>query len=162
LVRCGDARVGVAVLAIGCVAALRRRRSMRAVPLAIATAVVVEVVVAVLKPLIGRSGAPTAAHALVGVGGHGYPSGHTATAAVCWGLAAALVARAHPRLARVAWPVAGIAAIGTAAGMVYGPGHWLSDVVASLLLVGAALAAYAVLLRRIGAGAGPEPGADGR
>ena len=86
-----------------------------------------------LKALLGRPGPPgSTVHGVFGY----YPSGHTATALVCSATVAALLAERHPcsrgRLAAASasWTVL------VGASMVFHGFHWLSDVVAAVLLGG--------------------------
>jgi membrane-associated phospholipid phosphatase len=89
------------------------------------------VVVLTLKAAVGRVGPPGSTG---GQSGGYFPSGHTATALVCTGALAALLAAGRPEWARAlriavfAWSVL------MAAALVYVGYHWLTDVVASLLL----------------------------
>jgi membrane-associated phospholipid phosphatase len=63
-----------------------------------------------------------------------FPSGHTATALVCVGTVAALVADVRPRWhRRLSWLVAAWTLL-VAGSMVFHRYHWLTDVVASMLL----------------------------
>ncbi|MER7583035.1 phosphatase PAP2 family protein [Kitasatospora sp. NPDC097691] len=64
-----------------------------------------------------------------------YPSGHTATAAISYGVAALLLARVSgPRAARGLTAGAALLALGVGAGLVWSDFHWLLDVVASWCL----------------------------
>lgn len=68
-----------------------------------------------------------------------FPSGHTATAFVCYGVIGVLVRLGDPRGRRLRpwlWGLGAALPVGTA--MVYSNFHWLSDVLASFAL-GAAL-----------------------
>ncbi len=133
-------------------------------------------VVGGLKLAVGR-GSPSGQQPTWGEGG-AYPSGHTATAAVCVGTAAFLLAvmmrpgpgSATPTERRRRWRTATV--VGTLVGVVAGVAvgvavivtgyHWFSDVAASLLLsvvilrVGFAAAYAAVLLQETVI----SPGAD--
>ncbi len=82
-----------------------------------------------------------------------YPSGHTATASLSYGVAALLLARAaRPGPGR--WLTAGAAllAVGVGAGLVWSDFHWLLDVVASWCLAALVLWALDRWLARPGAG----------
>lgn len=83
--------------------------------------------VLVLKAALGRPGPPGSRP--VDVLGW-WPSGHTATAAVCLGVLAAVSGRYWPR-----W-VAGIVATAVAGSMLIIHAHWLSDLVGAGLLGG--------------------------
>lgn len=117
---------GAVLLATGCFLAVKRRS--RAPVLAAGWAVtVVTVVVLDLKYAIGRDGEAhfTALHGQ-------YPSGHTAAAAVLLSLAVLMALRGRARIAGLAAIGVLTALVGTC--LVYDRYHWLSDVVASLLL----------------------------
>lgn len=69
------------------------------------------------------------------LGGNGsYPSGHTATALVCAGVAAELVSWLRPPRRTLAWAAALVWTGLVVLSLVWLHFHWLSDVVASLLL----------------------------
>jgi membrane-associated phospholipid phosphatase len=118
-----------ALLIAGAVAGVQR--SWLPVRIVAPPVVVEAVVVLTLKAALGRIGPPGAT--LPHPFGY-FPSGHTATAFVCTGALAAVIARQHPgrapalRIGVVAWTVL----IATA--LVYCRYHWLTDVVGSLLL----------------------------
>jgi len=110
-------------------------RTRRAYPIAVAAGAVLVVMVAVIggKDLIGRPG-PGESPVAADQWGF-FPSGHTATSTVCYGLAALLVGRVvsgRPRWWSIA--VAGVlcGAIGFA--LVWCDYHWLTDVLAAWAL----------------------------
>jgi undecaprenyl-diphosphatase len=132
---------GVALALIVGVVAWRTKR-WRLLLLTLGVAAGVAVTVVVLKVVVGRSVAPYAAHARLGVGGRGYPSGHVATVAVCSGLAAAVLA-AHTNRLRIVAPAAAIVLAAVETGcVIYGPAHWLTDAIGAVLLGAAAVAAF--------------------
>jgi undecaprenyl-diphosphatase len=150
----GEVRVAVPVLVAACGWVSWRVRSVRPLLLSLLLAGAVAALVLGLKPAIGRSPASFAADPDLRAGGRGYPSGHVATAAVCWGLAAAAVGAAYAEVRRWAVGVAVVATVLTAWAMVYGPAHWLTDTIAAMLLGGAAVATYVAvggtgLIRRL-------------
>ncbi|MER5480033.1 phosphatase PAP2 family protein [Streptomyces sp. NPDC002734] len=140
----GNAEVALPVLAAAAGwAALRGRRAGRArwwTPPAVAAgaAVAVPLVVAPLQALIARPGPPPMAPE-TGF----YPSGHTATAVVLYGVAALLLLpwlrRRAARLAVVLLWATLVA--GTAVGLVRHGYHWPLDVMGSLTAGGAVLTA---------------------
>lgn len=58
-----------------------------------------------------------------------FPSGHTASAAICYGAAALAVAGAAPRLRRVAFGCLGVLVLVEAWALIWYDDHWVSDVV---------------------------------
>ena len=111
--------------------------------LLIGDAALLMVSVYLVKLAVGRSEAPVAAHAVLGAGGRGYPSGHVANAVICWGLLAAIANAHSPRL-RIVAPIAAIAIVALESwSVIYGPSHWLTDTVGAILLGSAAIAAFA-------------------
>ncbi|MER7755541.1 phosphatase PAP2 family protein [Kitasatospora sp. NPDC097643] len=90
-----------------------------------------------------------------------YPSGHTATASLAYGVAALLLARTvRPRAARRLAAGAVLLAVGVGAGLVWSDFHWLLDVVASWCLAVLVLWGLARRLPRRARRSGPGPGAD--
>ncbi|WP_224283993.1 phosphatase PAP2 family protein, partial [Streptomyces sp. LS1784] len=82
-----------------------------------------------------------------------YPSGHTATATISYGVAALLLARvAGPRAVRGLAAGAVLLSLGVGAGLVWSDFHWLLDVVASWCLAVLVLWSLARWLPRPGAG----------
>jgi membrane-associated phospholipid phosphatase len=129
----GSLLVAIPVLVLAAVAAAAWRHSVR--PLITATAGVALLLVSVIpaKIIIGRAGPglPPVRPGALGV----FPSGHTATACVCFSLAAALLTAGQP--AWVRRPVlAGLAVLWLAVGaaLVWCDYHWFTDVAASWAL----------------------------
>lgn len=148
--RLGEARTSAAVLCAGAAAyALIRRKRFELAGLALVTAALFGLAIALLKHVTGRSIAPEASHPTFGVGGTSYPSGHVGAAAICWGLAAYLLTRADRRTTKPAVTVAAVVTVAVAAAATYGPSHWLSDCVASMLLAGATIAGFHAATRRL-------------
>ncbi|HEY6748898.1 MAG TPA: phosphatase PAP2 family protein [Mycobacteriales bacterium] len=128
----GDRQVvGLIVLvAIGWIS-LRARTFVPLVRL-VAFSVVASAIVLALKFGIGR-------HAPSGVHGpeafRSYPSGHTATAVVLWGLLYAVVAEYPGHLSRrVAWLLSWAGPVAVMTGMVLRDYHWLTDLVGAAAL----------------------------
>lgn len=86
-----------------------------------------------LKLIIDRE-RPSVLH-LVGASGSSFPSGHSATAAACWAAVALVIARSWSRRGRaLAGAAAAFVAIAVAASRALLGVHWLTDVVAGVLL----------------------------
>jgi membrane-associated phospholipid phosphatase len=135
IVDCGNYPEAVAVLAACAVVVAARHRTLRPLLAGFAAVVLLLATVIPAKILIGRTGPGLDS---VGSGGLGvFPSGHAATAAVCWGVAVMLLLPDLP-----AW--AGRAALAAVAGLcllvgvalVWCDYHWATDVVAGWALAG--------------------------
>ncbi|MFI5648939.1 phosphatase PAP2 family protein [Kitasatospora sp. NPDC051705] len=150
------------LLAAGVLAAWRWRRAVGGpgrggwwlpLPVAAATAVLIPSLVVPAKAAFARPG--PLGDPLTPEQWGWYPSGHTATAAFSYGVAALLLARAAgPRAARLVTAGAALLAVGVGAGLVWSDFHWLLDVVASWCLAVPALWALDRWL--------PRPGGGGR
>lgn len=141
----GDIRVAGSLLLAVALLVAWRARNWRALLLPLGLAALLAGIVTGLKIVIGRADASYSPNADLGVGARGYPSGHVAAAAVCFGLSATLLAASFPRLRPWVVVVATAATVLTAASMIYGPAHWFTDTVGSAVLVGAALGAFHTL-----------------
>ncbi|WP_316529179.1 phosphatase PAP2 family protein [Kitasatospora brasiliensis] len=132
----------------------RRSRAGRwwlPLPVAAATAGLIPLLVVPAKAAFARPG-PLGEPLAAGQWGW-YPSGHTATAAVSYGVAALLLARvAGRRAARGLAAGAVLLSLGVGAGLVWSDYHWLLDVVASWCLAVLVLWVLARWLPRPGAG----------
>jgi membrane-associated phospholipid phosphatase len=158
----GDAAVAGSVLAVVALYAAwwhRRRGAARWwLPVAAAAVAggVVPAVVVPFKVLVGRAGpgGPLVAGQL-----GFFPSGHAATAAVCYG-AAALLAPRHRRACAV---VAAVVVFAVGPALVWCGYHWVLDVVAAWCLSGTVLLALCAGPAASAPGsAGAEPGAGRR
>jgi membrane-associated phospholipid phosphatase len=111
----------------------RRRRDATSVWFLVVVGVGVSAINNSLKLLIMRD-RPAVTH-LVDAAGSSFPSGHSAAAAACWMAMAVVVGRWVPRRARP-WIAAGAVAIAgaVAASRALLGVHWLSDVIAGLLV----------------------------
>ncbi|EST39144.1 hypothetical protein N566_03590 [Streptomycetaceae bacterium MP113-05] len=139
----GGALVAGGVLAVGAGLAAWRDRSWTPLLLAVLAAVSVPAVVLPLKGAFSRLGPDGLP--LAGYAGY-YPSGHTMTAVVAYGMTALLFARTLP----VAAPaVAALLSLSTGVGLVLRGYHWASDVVASWALGGIVLCLLAPLTTRV-------------
>ncbi|MFF8775144.1 phosphatase PAP2 family protein [Kitasatospora sp. NPDC015120] len=160
----GGGPVAVSVLLLG--AAVAAGRELRAgfahwwlpLPVAVLTAGAIPLLVVPAKAWFARpgpSGLPLAADQW-----GWYPSGHTATAALGYGVAALLLARAAgPRTRRLLAAGAALLVAGVGLGLVWSDYHWLLDVVASWCAGGLVLWALArwPLTGRAGQDAGDGP-----
>ncbi len=152
----GVVELATPALAVAVVSALTMAACLRTgrwAPMLLAGPAVVLMAGTVLlgKGLISRA-APDVPGMLGGDGS--YPSGHTATALVCAGVAAELLARLHPRRRTLAWAAATLWTVLVAVALLWLHFHWVSDVLASVLLGSLVLW---LLLRwplRLGAGVG--------
>ena len=133
LVNFGDREVAgtIVLVAIGWIC-VRARTVVPLVRLAVLAGVAASIVLA-LKYGIGRQAPP-------GVPGpeasRSYPSGHTATAVVLWGMLYSVVAE-YPRYAvsrPVAWLLSWLGPLMVMVGMVLRDYHWLTDLVAAAAL----------------------------
>lgn len=135
LVELGNYQMAVPVLAACALIVAARHGTLRPLLAALAAVVLLLVTVTSAKILIGRAGPGLTS---VGAGGLGvFPSGHTTTAAVCFGAAAALLLPdLPPRARRVA--VAAVAGVCLLVGvaLVWCDYHWSTDVVAGWVLAG--------------------------
>ncbi|WP_195911016.1 phosphatase PAP2 family protein [Streptomyces kaniharaensis] len=146
------------LLVAGGLAAWRSRRAGAArwwlpMPVAALTSGLIPLLVVPAKAAFARPG-PLGDPLLPGQWGW-YPSGHTATATLSYGVAVLLLARtAGVHVARVLRAVAVLLAVGVGAGLVWSDFHWLLDVVASWCLAALVLWSLARWL--------PRPGGGGR
>jgi membrane-associated phospholipid phosphatase len=158
----GDAAVAGTVLAVAALHAawwLRRRGVARwwlPVAAAAGAGAVVPAVVVPFKALAGRAG-PGGGPLDPGQLGF-FPSGHAATAAVCYGAAALLVP--HRRRLRAVAAAVVVGAVGPA--LVWCGYHWVLDVVAAWCLAGTVLLALRAWLDAAVPGPAEvaEPGTD--
>ncbi|MGV9269240.1 phosphatase PAP2 family protein [Kitasatospora sp. NPDC003701] len=137
------------LLAAGALAAWRSRRAGLPRPwlpavVAVLTAGLIPLLVVPAKAWFARPG-PFGAPLAPGQWGW-YPSGHTATATLSYGVAALLLARTvGARARRRLHAAAALLATGVGLGLVWSDYHWLLDVVASWCLGGLVLLALARL-----------------
>jgi undecaprenyl-diphosphatase len=114
-----------------------RLRSWRPILVALLAAVALFGTVIPGKIIIGRPG-PLGAP--VPPGGWGwFPSGHTATASICLGTAALLLASVLPRLRRLLYGATAFVCVGVGFFLIWRDYHWLLDVLASGCLTGIVL-----------------------
>ncbi|WP_234348352.1 phosphatase PAP2 family protein [Kitasatospora sp. MY 5-36] len=152
------------LLLAGALAAWRGRRAGAGrwwlpLPVAALTSVLIPLLVVPAKSAFARPG-PLGEPLVAGQWGW-YPSGHTATAAISYGVAALLLARvAGPRAARQLAAGAVLLSLGVGAGLVWSDFHWLLDVVASWCLAVLVLWPLARWLPGPGAGGGQASGSS--
>ncbi|RAJ32312.1 undecaprenyl-diphosphatase [Kitasatospora sp. SolWspMP-SS2h] len=150
----GGGAVAVPVL-LGCagLAAWLARRGGRPrwwvpVPVAVAAAVLIPLLVVPAKVWFARPG-PYGVP-LAGSQWGWYPSGHTATSSIAYGTAALLLARVLSVAAgRRVGALASLVCLGVGAGLVWSDFHWLLDVLASWCLAGLLLLGLHLLLPRL-------------
>jgi membrane-associated phospholipid phosphatase len=135
IVDLGGYQVAVPILAACALIATARFRTRRPMLAAAVAVVLLVTVVTAGKILIGRTGPGLTT---VGAGGLGvFPSGHTATASVCLGLAVALLL---PGLSATARRIAVAAVAGVCllvgVALVWCDDHWFTDVLAGWALAG--------------------------
>lgn len=137
----GPLPAGIALAAAALFATVRTRR---AYPIAIAAGSVLVVMIAVIggKDLIGR---PGPSESPVPADGWGFfPSGHTATSTVCYGIAALLLGRVGSARAGRYWATgAAVLCFLIGFALLWCDYHWLADVLASWALCAIVLRAAA-------------------
>ncbi len=147
LVDLGNYRVAVPVLAVCALVVAARHRTPRPLLAACAAVVLLLATVTPAKILIRRPGPGLAT---LGRGSLGiFPSGHTTTATVCLGMAAALLLPDLPATAGRA-VMAAVTALCVLVGLalVWCDYHWFSDVVAGWALAALIVQASVKLVRR--------------
>ncbi|MER7708174.1 phosphatase PAP2 family protein [Kitasatospora sp. NPDC097605] len=157
----GAGSVAVPVLLLGAVVAAGREfragftRWWLPVPVAVLTAGLIPLLVVPAKAWFARPG-PLGLPLTADQWGW-YPSGHTATATLGYGVAALLLARtAGPGARRALAAGAALLAAGVGLGLVWSDYHWLLDVVASWCLGGLVL--WALARRPLTGRPGKDPG----
>lgn len=135
LVDLGGFKIALPVLGAAVLAAAVGYRSVRPLVTAAVGVVLLFATVTPLKQLVGRA---HPGHATLPAGHLGaFPSGHTATFAVCWLLAAAVLTVGAPVwLRRLALAVTVLAVLAVAAALVWCDYHWLTDVAGGAALAG--------------------------
>lgn len=146
----GETTVAIPVLAAAAIAAAARGRSWRPLFTALVAAVALLATVIPAKILIGRPGPGIAAVSPGSLGA--FPSGHTATACVCYTVAALLLCAGLP-----GWVRRGALAVVLSlwllvgAALIWSDFHWFTDVLAGWALAGL-IVQFAVWLTRRGQG----------
>ncbi|MFC5907139.1 phosphatase PAP2 family protein [Streptacidiphilus monticola] len=130
----GEAGYGVPVLAAAAALVGWRLHSWKPLLAALVAGLLLFVTVIPGKILIARPG-PLVEPVPDGDWGW-FPSGHTATSAICFGTAALLLARAWPRLRWFLYGACSVVCLGVIIGLLWHDYHWLLDIIASLCLTG--------------------------
>ncbi len=139
--RIGQRAVCLPILAVVTFLCCRYRESWRPAWVAAASVFGVNLVVLVLKVLLGR-GQPGAVDPAFFVGGAAYPSGHTANIILVYGLAAYLLGRYRSiggTALRVIWSVVALLCVLMVVTSLTLDWHWFADLVAGLLVGGLVL-----------------------
>lgn len=139
--RIGQRAVALPVLGVALVLVYRRRPSLRPVVLAVVSVFTLNLVVLVLKVVLGRS-APNTADPSFFTGGMAYPSGHAANIVLVYGLATYLLshyARPTRTTRTVLWTGVGLLALTMVVTSLTLNWHWFADLVAGLLVGGVVL-----------------------
>jgi membrane-associated phospholipid phosphatase len=128
----GTSWLFAAIIVVGAVLAWRRR-SIDALLFMLIVAIGVTTLNNLIKAIVGRE-RPDIAQ-LAGHSGSSFPSGHSAAAAACWAAIALVVARRASRPVRAGAAVlAVVVAASVAASRVLLGVHWLTDVIAGVIV----------------------------
>ena len=139
--RIGQRAVCLPILAAVTFVCCRHRRSWRPVWVVATSVFCLNLVVLVLKVLLGR-GQPGAADPAFFVGGLAYPSGHTANIVLVYGLAAYLLGRyraVSPGVQRLMWALVALLSVTMVATSLTLDWHWFADLIAGLPVGGLVL-----------------------
>lgn len=139
--RVGQRAVALPILAVAAFVVCRRTRSWRPALVAGCAVFALNLVVLVLKLVLGRA-APNTADPSFFAGGMAYPSGHSANIVLVYGLIAYLVTEyTNPsrRTRAVLWGVVGVLSVTMVATSLTLNWHWFADLVAGLLVGGVVL-----------------------
>ena len=139
--RIGQRAVCLPILAVATFVACRYRESWRPVWVVAFSVFSLNLMVLILKVLLGR-GQPEAADPSFFVGGMAYPSGHTSNIVLVYGLVAYLLS--HYRnvsrtLVRVLWSAVGLLSLTMVITSLTLNWHWFADLIAGLLVGGVVL-----------------------
>lgn len=149
--RIGQRAVCLPLLAVVAFVACRRLESWRPAVVASVSVFMLNLLVLVLKLVLGR-GAPQEADPSFFVGGMAYPSGHSANIVLVYGLIAYLVGRylrPPPRTIFVLWSIVGVLAVTMVVTSVTLNWHWFADLVAGLVIGGVVLELTATVDRAV-------------
>lgn len=141
----GGALVLTIALTVMAVFVAVRLRSWRPVLIAAIAAGGIQLLVPAIKTFIARP-RPLPAGRLVDAGGFSFPSGHSASAVVCFGMLAWLVCLLTDRVVirATAWVSAGLLTVAVGLSRAYLGVHYPSDIIGGWILGSAWLAAVAV------------------
>jgi membrane-associated phospholipid phosphatase len=143
----GSSYVLVPVMSVVALIDWRRRRDVRTIWFLVVVGVGQTLLNNLLKLLVDRD-RPTVVH-LVDAAGSSFPSGHSAAAASCW-LAVALVARRWSERSGWMAPAAVVVACAVALSRAMLGVHWLTDVLAGLIVGWSWCLLWAILLGLVG------------
>ena len=139
--RIGQRAVCLPILAVATFVACRYRESWRPVWVVAFSVFSLNLMVLILKVLLGR-GQPEAADPSFFVGGMAYPSGHTANIVLVYGLVAYLLSRyrnVSRTLVRVLWSAVALLSLTMVITSLTLNWHWFADLIAGLLVGGVVL-----------------------
>jgi undecaprenyl-diphosphatase len=139
--RVGQRAVALPILAVAAFVVCRRARSWRPALVAGCSVFALNLVVLVLKLVLGRA-APNTADPSFFAGGMAYPSGHSANIVLVYGLIAYLVSEytsSSRRTRAVLWGIVGVLAVTMVVTSLTLNWHWFADLVAGLLVGGVVL-----------------------
>lgn len=136
--RIGQRAVCLPILAVATFVACRHRESWRPVVLVACSVFSLNLVVLILKVLLGR-GQPEAADPAFFVGGMAYPSGHTSNIVLVYGLVAYLLSnyrQVSRTWVRLLWSAVGLLSLTMVITSLTLNWHWFADLIAGLLIGG--------------------------
>ena len=139
--RIGQRAVCLPILAVATFLACRYRESWRPVWVVAFSVFSLNLMVLILKVLLGR-GQPEAADPSFFVGGMAYPSGHTSNIVLVYGLVAYLLSRYRNvslTLVRVMWSAVALLSLTMVITSLTLNWHWFADLIAGLLVGGVVL-----------------------
>lgn len=157
LTNLGSGRVLVPLVVVGALACWWRQRDWRRGAL-LAAAYLGSLALSQAGKVLTHRLRPPVALRLGQFTGSSFPSGHATQATAAWGMVALLAAAAAPRrwIRAVAWGVAGAVVVLVGISRLYLAAHWLSDVLAGVVLGALWLALLATARRADLAGEAPR------
>jgi membrane-associated phospholipid phosphatase len=139
--RVGQRAVALPLLGFVVYQVYRRTRSWRPVVLAVTSVLTLNLLVGLLKIVLGRA-SPSTADPSFFTGGMAYPSGHSANIVLVYGLVAYLVSRyiaPSRRTQTLMWGLVGVLAVTMVGTSLTLNWHWFADLVAGLIVGGIVL-----------------------
>lgn len=149
--RVGQRAVAVPILAATVYWIYRRIRSWRPAAVAVSSVLALNLVVGILKLVLGRSSPETGDPAFF-TGGMAYPSGHSSNIVLVYGLVAYLLSRyADPsrRTRAILWSAVGCLSVTMVVTSLTLNWHWFADLLAGLLIGGVILELTATVDRLV-------------
>jgi len=134
--RVGQRAICLPILAVVTFLCCRHRQSWRPAWVAACSVFMLNLIVLILKVLLGR-GQPGAADPSFFIGGAAYPSGHTANIVLVYGLCVFLLSRYHsvPRkVLRLLWGAVVVLSVLMVVTSLTLDWHWFADLIAGLLI----------------------------